>query len=177
MTELYLMGSGRSRGAYWLKGSVPDDFFAVLRAQAGTPGWRFGRHSGTRFYDFHGCTAAVLYFISEYAASEFQKHSITGWQYLPVQIDLPKAPNFGILQITGRGGPLELSHTKVLAKDYFTEYRGLVLDRRLWDGSDLFLPRDSGFILARPRVREVVKQCKLKNFEFEPVSEITFHRK
>jgi hypothetical protein len=49
---------------------------------------------------------------------------------------------------------------------------GLFFDETSWDGSDLFQPQGTLFVLVRDSVRRALEEAKVRNVAFERITDI-----
>lgn len=84
--------------------------------------------------------------------------------------------NLSILVVTGRSGRIKPEEAQIVWKRavpggplYEARY-GLVFDD--WDGSDIFRPQESSFILVTDKIRDEVLTRQLSNLVLKPVDEV-----
>ena len=121
--------------------------------------------------------AAKPPFVSSKVVELLHSYDITGWDICPTQITDRNGElhtNYHRLMIVARCGPIDWTKGE---RFWHTEhwrawaYRGGWFDPESWEGSDLFCPVNSGFILASERVVNVCQRAKIRNLLFQRLTE------
>jgi hypothetical protein len=117
--------------------------------------------------------------VSEKMVELLRSAGASGWSAVPLQLYDKKNQHVGshhYVCIHGRCGPLDEDRSAQLPRIYpggvFPILRGLYFDPATWDGSDIFVPGKTAFILVVDRVKEVFEQADVKNVTFTPLDEV-----
>lgn len=173
MLDFFALKPGDKRGTMWLRTEADFSEWSLLRGESGEGGYVFTRKAGKTLFDFVNSSLVIIVLISRRAADALAKHRITGWKFLPVEVDVPGAGDYGILQISGRAKGFDKTRMRSETRGGFRHFQGLAIREGDWDGQDLFLAGRSGMILATQRVKKVITESELTNFEFTPASQAT----
>lgn len=125
---------------------------------------------------------AVL--ISKCFRDLLRTEGFTGWSTYPVAVhdhEGKRLRNYFGLAVTGRAGPIDDSRSKKVWRGphfeggpKFQQYAGMYFKNDEWDSSDLFVPKQSAFIIISDRVMNALKSLKIPNVQFDCLS--TFER-
>jgi hypothetical protein len=158
----------------------PDwhDYLRTGRLQGGP--LHIARHQylrGARVLDV--VWAELLPLISPRLQALLEESAVSGWATYPVVVeqDLSALQGYRALGITGRCRRvafIEDERHVVERADGFAVVKGLEIDTSTWDGADLFMGSDSGFVIATGRVRALFKRAKIGNVSFVPAEDVTF---
>ncbi len=142
----------------------------------------FEHYMGGKNYDLLETGWGSLYLLSEKVISAFEKSDINGWKKYPAKVYDKKMniiKGYSILAITGRCGPIDDSLSKLTWKDppvpegsRYQVKKGLYFDLSSWDGNDIFIPKNSLYIIITKKVRDLLLQLEATNFNIKPISEI-----
>lgn len=176
--NLYLFGPAYRRGAVHVDPSNDiKDAFAVLRGEAELPAaLRFVRTQGSQWVDVVGTTLAPLVLISRRLTEALLSHSFTGWNSVPISIDaggLSVKHPYDLLIVTGRSGPIDHSRSKrtILPAPpggrASTGWRGLYFAAETWDGTDVFVPANTGYVCVTGRVKTCLESLRISNCRFD----------
>ncbi len=149
----YNEGWGQIKG-YWqkkdaqLRGDIPIDPQVMVYEQ------------GKELRDYILCVQPYMEFISQKAKEAFDKHEVTGVQYVEYPLELPTGETIAIyrLVITGRT-------KKVVPRPEWSHSWDVdgYIDPKWWDGSDFSLAeRPQHSIVLSPRISTIVRKEKLK---------------
>lgn len=137
--------------------------------------------SGSRHGDWVSTTYPPLRVVSRRLLELLAEKSFTGWGSFPVQI----AERGGHLvegyegfAVTGRCGPLDATRSQEAIRPPISPHgnaypvrEGLYFEESSWDGSDIFRPEGTGFVICTDAVRRCLTKSKMKNLRFEPLTE------
>jgi hypothetical protein len=142
----------------------------------------FRYHSGGRVYDLVETGWASLYLLSDRVISALHQHQITGWKTYPATVYDKKSnlvPGFSIFAVTGRAGPIDNSMSEIIQKDPpvpegnpYQVRKGRYFDLSTWDGSDIFILKNSLAIVVTEKVKNVLAPLKPKNIRLQPITDI-----
>jgi hypothetical protein len=180
-TRFYAVSEDFIRGAFRVHalGDIGDPFALTLGEVQPTTPLRFHHDEGTKLKDFVG-TTCLLNIVSDRFVDALAPFS--GWTTYEVEIydktgDL--VPGYHGLAITGRSGPIDddLSPVMVLPPPV---PEGKAMPHRIgirfwpdtWDGSDVFAPEESTWMLVTQPVRDALAAAKLTNVELKRITEI-----
>jgi hypothetical protein len=142
---------------------------------------------GKTLFDIIWTTNSFPLIVSEKLIELFKSNSITGWKTYDVEIHTKKnelidQKYYGLI-ITGRCGFRDYSISSVIMDTIgiTTEphLSGFYFRDDFWDGSDLFMcnPDELGqtnmFMFCTEKVERLIKKEKIKNIEFEKLTDIT----
>src|SRR5690606_69056 len=147
------------------------------------------KHSmgGKTLYDIIWTTNSFPLIVSEKVIKLFISNSISGWKTYDVEIrtkknELIDQKYYGLI-ITGRCGFRDYSTSSIVMDTIgiTTEphLSGIYFKDDFWDGSDLFMcnPDEMGqtnmFRFCNEKVVQLMKKEKIKNIEFERLTDIT----
>ena len=153
------------------------DYLRTGRLQGGP--LRVARHQyqgGARLLDV--VWAELLPLISPRLQALLAESPLSGWTTYPVVLeqDLSALRGYRALGITGRCRRvafIEDERHVVERGDGYAVVKGLEIDMSTWDGADLFMGSDSGFVIATDRVRQLFKRAKIGNVSFVPAEDVT----
>jgi hypothetical protein len=136
---------------------------------------------GSRLEDLLTTTWIVPLLLSPRFHQLLRDHDFTGWTAHPAEVELRRGERaeYGALAVSGRSGPIDdkRSERVVLPPaapggNEVPGLRGLLFDPRSWDGSDVFTPEGSTFVLVTDRVRDAIAAAGLTNVALERITEI-----
>jgi hypothetical protein len=120
--------------------------------------------------------------VSDRVVALLSHRELKGWRTYPVKVfgkDGAEIGGYSGLAIAGRCGPIDLSRSprvqlsaRVPGGRMPWRRKGLFFEPATWDGSDLFLPSGSGWILVTRRLKEAFEAEKIANVRFEPTNEL-----
>src|SRR4051812_2634250 len=126
---------------------------------------RCRRGEGSRVYDVVATTWIVPFLVSPRVVEAL--HGFSGWDTHPARIELPdgsRVDDHAALTVSGRSGPVDdaLSEEIVLPPpvpegNEVPGWRGILFDPGSWDGSDVFTPEGSTFVMVSDAVREALE--------------------
>lgn len=122
-------------------------------------------------------TSVFPYVVSDRFREVLVRHDFRGWITYPVEL-YDKAgkqvSDYHALCITGRCGPVRRWRGFSPSRILLMEGRGLHVDARTWDGSDLFVPEKSGWLLVLEPVMQALRRATLSGLHFEPIREVVY---
>ena len=141
------------------------------------------RHDlGSKVYDVVATTWIVPFLLSPKVVDVLREGSFTGWDVHPARIELnggKRVEDHGALMVSGRSGPVDdaLSETVTLPPpvpegNEVPGLRGLLFDPASWDGSDVFTPETTTFVMVTDAVREALEAVSPTNLHLERITEI-----
>lgn len=179
MNKFYLISNKSIRGALWaltnFEGCDTVDLFTGKFKVEGEI--IMSQIQGTKFVDVVS-TGDTLNIYSNTMFEVFEKNSFTGWGKILVVVVLRNGQRiyqYSFLTVTGKCGSLDESKTQIedvpisnspSAKPLIVK-RGLFFDEDTWDGSDIFNPEGTFFILVTEKVRDALIQHKFTNMAIE----------
>jgi hypothetical protein len=180
--RLYFIEEGLELGALRVRSSAPlpatPEALTRAEAAAGTP-IDFEHDEGRRAKDLIGTTWATLFLVSDRFVDALG--GFTGWQTYPVLIagrDGEKVPGYQGLSATGRCGRIEWEKSeRVVIPPPVPEgrarggWRGLYFSPSSWDGSDVFIPDGTTYVIVTDEVRAAVEDAQLTNVRFTRLPE------
>jgi hypothetical protein len=182
--RFYALGERFARGTFRVHslGELPGgDPLALTRGEVELrEPIRFAHDEGSRIKDHIGTTKALLHLVSDRFISALDGFS--GWRTYPVEVydaDGELIVGYHGLAVTGRSGPIddELSPVMVLPPPV---PRGAAMPHRIgirfwpetWDGSDVFMPEERGWVLVTQAVRDALSDAKITGIELHRITEI-----
>jgi hypothetical protein len=155
------------------------DAIAVLRGDAHPRSARAHWAMGKRVPDgIVGTTYGLPLLLSEALVTALRNAGCTGWSLYDVTLDGKHGENVGTyfgLMITGRCGPLKFgSRGRIMKRMPGGEVPrvvGVSFEEVSWDGSDIFMAPDRGFIFVTEPARDVILALS-KSVAFERMTEI-----
>ena len=142
----------------------------------------FKYYMGSKIFDLIETGWASLYLISDRIFDAFEENNITGWKkYCAEVYDKKGEPinGYSVLSVTGRCGPIDDDKSELIWKDppvpegsRYQVRMGMYFDISTWDNSDIFIPENSLAIVVTEKVKEVLDNLKVSNFNIQPVSMI-----
>jgi len=130
-------------------------------------------------YDFVGTEYVAIKLISDRFVEVLNTGGFTGWATFPVTLAKPGEAIEGYhgLAVRGRSGPIDdsLSEQIVLPPPVPTGrarsgLRGRYFAPESWDGSDVFVPRDSGWVFMTEAVASALREEEVTNIGLEVLS-------
>jgi hypothetical protein len=135
---------------------------------------------GSKVRDVIATTWIVPFLISPKLMGALE--GFTGWDRHPARIVLPdgkRVDNHVALTVSGRSGPIDdsLSEEVILPRpvpegNEVPGLRGLLFDPATWDGSDIFTPEATTFVIVTDAVREALEAASPSNLRLERITEI-----
>jgi len=182
--RFYALGERFARGTFRVHslGELPGgDALALTRGEIEPQEpVRFHRDEGSRIKDYIGTTWALLALISDRFVGVLEGFS--GWQMYPVEIyaeDGKLVPGYQGLAVTGRCGPIDddLSPVMVLPPpvpegEAMPHRIGIRFWPETWDGSHVFMPEGTGWVLVTQEVRDALTTAKITGIELHRITEI-----
>jgi len=141
---------------------------------------KFKLVSGKKFEDILDTGTESLYLISDKLKGLLESEKFTGWFAFEIDLsgkDDAKITGYHGLAITGRCGAIDQNKGEIIEKKfengYVSHYRkGLYIGLDRWDGSDLFYPDGSSFLITTGKVSDTLKKHKITNVVFQNLGEI-----
>lgn len=158
-------------------GVIADPFALLGNVEKPTRPIRFDYHcsGGESVCDviWTGFVAVVL--LSDPLVDVLRGEAFSGWTTYPAEVydkRSKKLPKYHGLAVTGRAGPIDNTRSeRVWRGPYFPggpkveQYVGLYFQYDRWDGSDIFLPEGSGWIVVTERVKDVLDSLDIPNIK------------
>lgn len=178
-SRFHRISEGFTRGALRVRLSLEDvDPFALTRGEhIPTEPLKCECDEGSRPLDLIGTTSAVLYVVSDRVTEALHENGFTGWSTYPVEIGCmgTKIRGYQGFAAVGRCGPAR--HEDVVLPplgpggEAVQGWRGLYFDPATWDGSDIFSPDSTAFVVVTDDVKRALEELDVENFEFEVITE------
>ena len=160
-----------------------EDDVAVLRGEFKPKRpLRFGRRQGKRVCDVIWTTLVIPVLVSKRFCTVLEREGFTGWStYLVAVYDGEgrRLRGYKGLSITGRAGPVDDSRSKKVWRPPYVEggprirrQVGLFFKNDQWDGSDIFLPEGSCWVIVTKQVKDALQGLNIPNVEFRPLSNL-----
>jgi hypothetical protein len=136
---------------------------------------------GATPYDIIATGWVGIYLISYKTIDLLIRNNIRGWKVYPTIVFDKKnnvLNNYSVLTITGKCGSIDWSKSYEFQKQltptgqFANMLRGIHFDYNEWDGSDIFIPKGSKFILVTERVKILFELNKISNAEFKEIESI-----
>lgn len=125
--------------------------------------------SGKRFRDILDNRTISLYLISDRFKNILQSSGLTGWKCYPIEL----YDKFGHsirgyhgLSIIGKAGKMKKHKTPPMDLGYSPNSYGYYFDVTAWDGSDIFNPKDSNFMLVTKSFIDTLVKHKITSCEY-----------
>ncbi|MBK9035208.1 MAG: hypothetical protein IPL61_28800 [Myxococcales bacterium] len=120
----------------------------------------------------------VLLLLSSALVDALATHEITGWSTFPVELAGRRGEPMGAfygLVVRGRCGAIDLKRSDPFRKPMpvgtMGYRRGLYFEPESWDGADIFMAPEKGFIFVTERARGVIAALA-KTATFTPLTEV-----
>jgi hypothetical protein len=182
--RIYALGERFARGTFRVHalGEIPGgDALALTRGEVEPKEpVRFHHDEGSRIKDHIGTTWALLHLVSDGFISVLDGFS--GWRSYAIEVYDPRGeliPGYHGLAVTGRCGRIddELSPVMVLPPpvpqgEAMPHRIGIRFWPETWDGSDVFMPDGSGWVLMTQEVRDALTGAKITGIELDRITEI-----
>jgi hypothetical protein len=140
----------------------------------------FHHDEGSRIKDHVGTTWALLHLVSDRFIGVLD--GFRGWRTYPVEVyakDGELVPGYHGLAVSGRSGPIDndLSPVMVLPPpvphgEAMPHRIGIRFWPETWDGSDVFMPAGSGWVLVTQEVRDALTAAKITGIDLDRITEI-----
>ena len=144
----------------------------------------FNHSKGNTIKDYIPTTHSILHLFSSRVFSEFKEKSITGFEGIPVSLKNKKnetIDGYSLLVVTGTCGNTYTVESTIRVIPPPTEfgkpmeaYIGIFFDMDSWDGSDIFIAKNSGFIFFTERVKDIFLELNIGNLTIKKISEMEF---
>lgn len=135
---------------------------------------------GSVAYDLVGTEYVAIKLISDHFVEVLSAGGFTGWATFPVTLAKPGGEaieGYHGLAVRGRSGPIDdsLSEQIVLPAPVPTGrtrsgLRGRYFAPETWDGSDVFVPQDSGWVFVTEPVASALREAEVTNIGLEVLS-------
>ena len=131
--------------------------------------------SGADIGDFISTELFHVVLVSSRVLDAWRAAGITGWRSLRAEVRLrgkPPLKDHRVLVVTGRCGPVDYpNNPNRVMKNGWVRGRGLLLD----EGSltdDIVMPINSGLVIVRPNVVDVLTSIHATNWSVKPIDEV-----
>jgi len=141
----------------------------------------FKQVSGAKLEDMLDTGTVALHLISKKFRELLEQTGLTGWKTFEIKIvgksGIELNDYYG-LTITGHCGKIDESKSEIIRKQCvpngpLAEYRkGLYVGLDEWDGSDLFCPDGTSFLITTKKATDIIKANKISNVEFKNLADI-----
>lgn len=182
--KLFEMSEGSTYGALHL---IPRDDIAdpqaILKAEVlpESP-VILDYHFGGKPRDVISAGSVHIKAFADRVVETLREGGFTGWATYPVEIygkNKERIEGYQGFAVTGRCGPiddskspLESCEPRVPGGRRVQRRVGMYFDQQTWDGSDIFMPEQCGFVFVVERVKRALEKTKVKNFSFTRLTEI-----
>lgn len=140
----------------------------------------FRQISGRKWIDILSPVSVSLHIVSDAFVQLMIDHNITGWAVFDVQI----TDKFGSqvngyqgLSIKGKSDSFVYHSADIIEKrqvkdgPLFKVYRGAEIEQSGWDGSDIFIPKDTISIVITEKFRNVLMNARISNLDLVSLKE------
>ena len=143
---------------------------------------RFGWRQGRRVRDIIWTTLPPLVLISKRFRDVLERAGLTGWSTYPVKVydqEGRQVRGFFGLAVTGLAGAVDNSRSKRVWRGPWVEggpksqnYLGMFFKDDEWDGTDIFRPQKSSWIIVTERFKKALEEADLdvRNVKFDKLS-------
>lgn len=171
----FALGEGFSGGAIRVKTrTLLRNSVEIGLGEAPVPdGLTFVHAEGIRAFDLIGTGYAVITIVSEHFLDVLRRCAATGWRSVLVRIELKDARElngYSWLIVDGRSGPVD--DRLSVAGEPEPWLKGMCFDPDSWDGSDLFVPRDTAAICMVERVRDQLVASGVSNVRLTRLADV-----
>jgi len=158
---------------------VIEDVFALLGgSEKHSEPIRFEYHysGGTAVCDVVWTTFGASVLVSDRVVTNLREGHFSGWTTYPVELydkSRIRIPDYHGLVVTGRSGAIDRSRSEKVRHPIIPGtkpadfWRGLFFKDDRWDGSDIFLPEGTGYIIVVERVKNALESLSIPNIKFE----------
>ena len=118
---------------------------------------------------------AVSRLVSARLRAALTEAGCTGWSSYPVILEGPNGvvrDEYTGLTVTGRCGRLDASFAERITEDGWPLVRGITFDPESWDGSDVFTPPETAFVLLSERAQAALDGAGLANVEMRRLKDV-----
>ena len=179
--SLYRFSDAGIRGALHVESRKDHDEIALsLGKKRPRKPLVFTHHSGGKPRDVIG-TTEMLCLVSERVIKVLRENEFTGWTTYPVEIHGKGGSlveGYHGFAVTGRCGPIDWCRGKKVRRPPRVPggkpcnvWIGMYFDPDSWDGSDVFVPKDTLYTIVTEEVKSAVEGIKPTNVEFEPLTQ------
>lgn len=140
----------------------------------------FHRRSGTSSCDVIWTTFPPLVLISNRFADLLAKKGFRGWTTYPTRVydGDEQLKGYAGLAVSGRAGAVDRTRCRVERRpppnprgSAYDVAVGLFFKNDEWDGSDVFMPADTGHIIVTEQVKNSLQTLHIPNVAFERLSD------
>ena len=142
----------------------------------------FTHYMGSKVFDLIETGWVSVFLFSDRIFDAFEENNITGWKKYCAEVYDKKGElinGYSVLSVTGRCGPIDDDKSELIWRDppvpegnRYQVRMGMYFDISTWDNSDIFIPENSLAIVVTEKVKEVLDNLKVSNFNIQPVSMI-----
>lgn len=180
--KLFLFDETDEPATFRVELGRPFSAFDIVRGVEEPPrSLCFRRCVGRYVFDVIGTGSPELLLLSCRVLQVLRDSRVTGWKSFPVEIRGSKGEpirGYEGLIVTGRCGAVDWSMGKyarmpprIPSSNPYDAWIGMYFDPESWDGSDLFMPEGTAYIIAVERVKTAVEQAEITNVRFKPLTE------
>lgn len=125
------------------------------------------------------CEEPVLRLVSRRLYKKLGEARLSGWSATPatlIGVDAQKASQYLVLTVTGRCGGLVETLPKAVTREFekrpYKTYVGAFFDVLSWDGSEVFSPEDSGWIIVTKHARNSIMAFGVPAIAFTRLADV-----
>jgi hypothetical protein len=132
--------------------------------------------------DLVGTESVDIKLFSDRAIDVLRNGHFTGWKTYPVELfdrNGRRIPGYRGLAVSGRSGPIDPKRSaqferisKLNPRRTIQVWRGLLFDPSSCDGSDMFQPMGTAFMLVTEPVKDAFEKAKITNVRFQKITEM-----
>jgi hypothetical protein len=158
-----------------------EEAFGLTRAEVHPPRsisaeWAMGR---AKPVEVIRTTFAVPIIVADAVVQLLKAQEFTGWALYDVSVRGKEGqliPGYSGLSVTGRCGNIEwdrgIEVPRIFPAGIFPVWKGLFFDPASWDGSDFFMPAESGgYVFVVEEVKKAFERAKIRNVDFTPLDQ------
>jgi len=158
-----------------------DDPYRLLSGNADDHPRVFSVEGGRTFQDLIDTGWGFLFLISTRLVRLLTQEKVTGWSAWNAVIRMPGGPerlDYKGLSVRGRAGSVgeRAGQVNLKPRRYgsgaVAVRTGLHFEDSTWDGSDMFVPAGTGFVLCVERVRDLFRDHNVTNASFKAIEKI-----
>jgi hypothetical protein len=179
----YSLYCARQRGAVELRSIMPiDDPYRLLHENGSNQRITFSVERGSVFLDLLDTGWGFLFLISDRLVRVLTDEKVTGWSPWEAIVRMPDGggrSDYKGLSVQGSAGPIDVGAGQATLKPRrygsggaISTRLGLPFEQSSWDGTDIFVPSGTGYILCVERVRELFRKHGVTNARLTPIEEI-----
>jgi hypothetical protein len=184
-SHTFVFGNAHERDALWVRSDDGEKVDYDLLSGKWLPSQSivFLTHQGRIPKDLIPSSDLWAVLISDKFRDSLVAHRFSGWHTYSAEVYGANGKllrGYSGLSITGRSGKIDEAKSQVVEEGRYPTGRlrrmkqGLIFPPESWDGSDIFLAGDWGFIFCTERVAEVLRLANLTNVRLTRASEYRY---